>query len=134
LNKLSALEPAEPVRRYERENPGELIHIDIKKLGRSGLRATNGPERLRLVDTNPVISKSFTAKKAMRVDFAKQFTKDCHQLGIVIHGTSFWPSWRDQAIGETIRCATGCSILPRTSISVSTSGRRRSLRKWYEVH
>jgi transposase InsO family protein len=34
LNKLSALEPAEPVRRYEREHPGELIHIDIKKLGR----------------------------------------------------------------------------------------------------
>jgi hypothetical protein len=35
LNKLSALE-LEPVRRYERENPGELIHIDIKKLGRIG--------------------------------------------------------------------------------------------------
>jgi transposase InsO family protein len=35
LNKLSALEP-EPVRRYEREHPGELIHIDIKKLGRIG--------------------------------------------------------------------------------------------------
>jgi transposase InsO family protein len=34
LNRLSALEPAEPVRRYERERPGELIHIDIKKLGR----------------------------------------------------------------------------------------------------
>jgi transposase InsO family protein len=34
LNKLSALEPAEPVRRYEREHPGELIHIDIKKLGK----------------------------------------------------------------------------------------------------
>ena len=34
LNKLSALEPAEPVRRYEREHPGELIHLDIKKLGR----------------------------------------------------------------------------------------------------
>jgi transposase InsO family protein len=34
LNKLSALDPAEPVRRYEREHPGELIHIDIKKLGR----------------------------------------------------------------------------------------------------
>jgi transposase InsO family protein len=34
LNKLSALEPAEPVRRYERENPGDLIHVDIKKLGR----------------------------------------------------------------------------------------------------
>ena len=35
LNRLRALEPAEPVRRYEREHPGELIHIDIKKLGRS---------------------------------------------------------------------------------------------------
>ncbi len=36
LNKLSALEPAEPVRRYEREKAGELIHLDIKKLGRNG--------------------------------------------------------------------------------------------------
>ena len=34
LNRLSALEPAEPIRRYEREKPGEMIHIDIKKLGR----------------------------------------------------------------------------------------------------
>jgi transposase InsO family protein len=37
LNRLSALEPAEPVRRYQRENPGELIHIDIKKLGKIGI-------------------------------------------------------------------------------------------------
>jgi transposase InsO family protein len=34
LNRIAALEPAEPVRRYESEHPGELIHIDIKKLGR----------------------------------------------------------------------------------------------------
>ncbi|MFO1115134.1 MAG: IS481 family transposase [Rhodoblastus sp.] len=34
LNRIAALEPVEPVRRYEREKPGELIHIDIKKLGR----------------------------------------------------------------------------------------------------
>ena len=34
LNKLKALEPAQPVRRYEREHPGELIHLDIKKLGK----------------------------------------------------------------------------------------------------
>jgi transposase InsO family protein len=34
LNKLSALEPAAPVVRYEREHPGEMIHLDIKKLGR----------------------------------------------------------------------------------------------------
>ncbi len=30
LNSLAALEPAEPIRRYERQHPGELIHIDIK--------------------------------------------------------------------------------------------------------
>jgi transposase InsO family protein len=34
LNSLKALEPAEPVRRYERAHPGEMIHLDIKKLGR----------------------------------------------------------------------------------------------------
>ena len=34
LNKLSALEPAAPARRYERDRPGEMIHIDIKKLGK----------------------------------------------------------------------------------------------------
>ena len=38
LGKLSRLEPLEPVRRYERERPGELIHIDVKKLGRIGDR------------------------------------------------------------------------------------------------
>ena len=36
LNRISALEPAEPIRRYERQHPGELIHLDIKKLGRIG--------------------------------------------------------------------------------------------------
>jgi len=34
LGKLSRLEPPEPIRRYERSRAGELIHIDVKKLGR----------------------------------------------------------------------------------------------------
>ena len=34
LNRIRNLEPAEPVRRYERAAPGEMIHIDSKKLGR----------------------------------------------------------------------------------------------------
>jgi transposase InsO family protein len=34
LSRARDLEPAEPVVRYEREHPGELIHLDIKKLGR----------------------------------------------------------------------------------------------------
>ena len=34
LSKLSGLEPVEPVQRYEHAAPGELLHIDTKKLGR----------------------------------------------------------------------------------------------------
>src|ERR1039457_1352404 len=34
LRKLSRLEPPEPPNRYQRERPGELVHIDVKKLGR----------------------------------------------------------------------------------------------------
>lgn len=34
LNRLKLLEPKEPVRRYERKRSGELLHLDIKKLGR----------------------------------------------------------------------------------------------------
>ncbi|MDG2523742.1 IS481 family transposase [Caulobacter segnis] len=38
LGKLKSLEPKSPVIRYERGRPGEMIHLDIKKLGR-----INGP-------------------------------------------------------------------------------------------
>ena len=44
LHRLASLEPPKaPVLRYERELPGELLHLDIKKLGRfakPGVRAT----------------------------------------------------------------------------------------------
>ena len=43
LNRWRDLEPSEPVVRYERDRPGDLIHIDIKKLGkftRTGHRIT----------------------------------------------------------------------------------------------
>ncbi len=34
LSRLSDLEPVEPVVRYEHDAPGDLLHIDTKKLGR----------------------------------------------------------------------------------------------------
>ena len=34
LGKLSRLEPPEPANRYERRQAGELVHVDVKKLGR----------------------------------------------------------------------------------------------------
>ena len=36
LSRLKSLQPKEPVVRYQRDRPGELIHVDIKKLGRIG--------------------------------------------------------------------------------------------------
>ncbi len=36
LGKLSRLEPLEPPNRYERRHAGELLHIDVKKLGKIG--------------------------------------------------------------------------------------------------
>ena len=36
LGRLPAVTPPEPVRRYERARPGELLHVDIKSLGRIG--------------------------------------------------------------------------------------------------
>ncbi len=34
LGRLSRLEPPDPPNRYERSRPGELVHLDVKKLGR----------------------------------------------------------------------------------------------------
>ena len=45
LSKLAPLEQPEPANRYERPRPGELIHIDVKKLGRIGQQAP--PPRAR---------------------------------------------------------------------------------------
>ena len=38
LGKRSKLEPPEPPNRYERRHPGELVHVDIKQLGRISAR------------------------------------------------------------------------------------------------
>jgi transposase InsO family protein len=38
LGKRSRLSPPEPANRYERKRPGELVHLDIKKLGRISIR------------------------------------------------------------------------------------------------
>jgi hopanoid biosynthesis associated radical SAM protein HpnJ len=53
-------------------------------------------------------------KKGMRVDVARRFTKDCHELGIVIHGTFILglPGETKESIEETIRFAS--EINPHT--------------------
>ena len=53
-------------------------------------------------------------KKGMRIEVARQFTKDCHDLGIKIHGTFILglPGETRETIEETIRFAT--EINPHT--------------------
>jgi radical SAM superfamily enzyme YgiQ (UPF0313 family) len=43
-------------------------------------------------------------KKGMRVEFARRFAKDCHELGIVVHGTFILglPGETSQTIQETL--------------------------------
>src|SRR3954471_18961107 len=56
----------------------------------------------------------YNIKKGMRIEFARRFTKDCHELGITIHGTFILglPGETRETIGETIRFAT--EINPHT--------------------
>jgi hopanoid biosynthesis associated radical SAM protein HpnJ len=56
----------------------------------------------------------FNIKKGMRVEFARRFTRDCHDLGITIHGTFILglPGETKETIEETIRFAT--EINPHT--------------------
>jgi radical SAM superfamily enzyme YgiQ (UPF0313 family) len=53
-------------------------------------------------------------KKGMLIDVAKRFTRDCHELGITIHGTFILglPGETRETIEETIRFAT--EINPHT--------------------
>ena len=56
----------------------------------------------------------YNIKKGMRIEFARRFTKDCHELGITIHGTFVLglPGETRETIEETIRFAT--EINPHT--------------------
>jgi hopanoid biosynthesis associated radical SAM protein HpnJ len=53
-------------------------------------------------------------KKGMRIDIARRFTKDCHELGVTIHGTFILglPGETKETIEETIRFAA--EINPHT--------------------
>jgi transposase-like protein len=85
LGKLSRLEPPEPPNRYERRHPGELIHVDVKKLaripaGRAGHRV-HGNRRLQ---RNP--TKTNAAGQRERLvgwEFVHIAIDDCTRLAYV---------------------------------------------------
>jgi transposase InsO family protein len=102
LNRLSALEPAEPPRRYQRERPGELIHIDIKKLGKfsrighriTGDRTGQSNDRgvgwelvhVAIDDASRIASSRVmkTERKACAIAFLKAAVTYYASLGIIV--------------------------------------------------
>ncbi len=80
LSRISDLEPAEPVRRYEREHPGELIHIDIKKLGRFdkvGHRITGDRRRTDLTAEAPRHRLGVSSTSASTTPRASPSARSC---------------------------------------------------------
>ena len=71
LGRLRWLTPPEPVRRYQWERPGELVHVDIKKLGRfarAGHRVTG---------------QRNTASAGKGWEYAHVAVDDCSRFGYV---------------------------------------------------
>lgn len=119
LSRLSDLRPQEPVQRYEREVPGELLHIDIKKLGRFdkvGHRITGDrTQRARnsgweyvfvAVDDHSRIAFTRTypdEKQASAVDFVRQATRYFADLQVPIQRvlTDNGPAFHSAAFGAT---------------------------------
>src|SRR3954471_8650469 len=69
----------EPAQRYERERPGELIHIDVKKLGRiqggAGKRMTGRPH-----STPRLTDKAGTSRGTAVWDYVHIAIDDCTRL------------------------------------------------------
>jgi transposase InsO family protein len=82
LGKLSRLEPPEPPNRYERRRAGELVHVDVKKLGRiergAGHKAT-GRRR-----TNPTkTDQAGRRRKTVGWEFCHVCVDDATRLAFV---------------------------------------------------
>ena len=83
LHRLRTLVPPPPVVRYQREHPGELIHLDIKKLGRfarPGARMTGNPR-----DYTPSAGYEFVhvaIDDATRLAFAQIFPDESTQSAL----------------------------------------------------
>ena len=103
LSRIRDLEPVQPVRRYEREQPGELIHIDIKKLGRfvrPGHRITHDRQKgesrgaghefvhVAIADTSRLAFSQILGdqKKESAIAFLKEAVTYYRSLGMTVTG------------------------------------------------
>ena len=102
LNRITMLEPAEPVLRYEHASAGDLLHIDIKKLARivkPGHRITGDPRdetrgagwEFLFVAIDDHSRLAYTAlypneKAASSIDFLQRATLWFQRFGIHVRG------------------------------------------------
>lgn len=154
LNRWRDLEPAEPVIRYERERPGELIHMDIKKLGkfnRIGHRITgdrHGQSSVRgigwefvhvCVDDHSRIAYTEvmeSEKKECAISFLKAVVAWYLRLGIRIEGlmTDRGSCYRSKAFNKVCK-ALGIRHIYTKPYTPKTNGKaerfiQSSLREW----
>jgi transposase InsO family protein len=102
LNRITMLEPAEPVLRYEHASAGDLLHIDIKKLARivkPGHRITGDPRdetrgagwEFLYVAIDDHSRLAYTAlypneKAVSSIDFLQRATQWFQRFGIHVRG------------------------------------------------
>jgi len=92
LGKLAALEPKAPTIRYERAAPGEMIHLDIKKLGRfdvTGHRITGDRRKGRTYRagwTKDVKGARITRESSMAKLFATEEAQKVIDSAVQIFG------------------------------------------------
>lgn len=121
LSRLSALEPAAPVQRYEHPAAGDMLHIDIKKLGRikkPGHRVTHNPRdhvqgagwECLFVAVDDHSRVAFTQMlpdetQASAVAFLHAASAYYRRLGITIHRllTDNGPAFRSHAFAAACR-------------------------------
>jgi transposase InsO family protein len=157
LNRLAALEP-QPVRRYERERPGELLHIDIKKLGkfsRPGHRITGdrtGQSKTRGVgwefvhvcidDASRIAFSQIRPdeRKASAVAFLKAAVAYYQSLGITVERvmTDNGSCYRSRAFARACK-RLGIRHIRTRPYTPRTNGKaerfiQTSLREWAYAH
>lgn len=154
LNRWRDLEPQEPVIRYERDRPGEILHIDIKKLGkfnRMGHRVTGDrkmpaymrgmgweyvhvcvDDHSRLAFTQVLESE----RKECAVAFLKEAVAWYRQLGITIERvmTDNGSCYRSRAFNRLCK-AMGIRHIYTKPYTPKTNGKaerfiQSSLREW----
>jgi transposase InsO family protein len=77
LGKRSRLAPPEPPNRYERRHPGELVHVDVKKLGRISARGAGH----RVIASRA--SQGDHKRRSTGWEFVHVLVDDCSRLAYV---------------------------------------------------